>query len=555
MRGISSTVFLLVFILPAQFLSAAEPTLSPEERLLREQGVATDGPGLLAFLRAQIPSSAEQARLSAAVGQLGHRSFAVRERASKALIAAGRPSLPLLRPAVGDNDLEVSRRAQRAIDDIERVGYPALLSSAIRVLAERRPSGAVEALFAYLPFAPDESVEEATRETLAVVGLEKGQAVPAVQAALSDRDARLRAAAVFVVGRSSTPACKELLPLLRDPAPEVRLQAAEAVLRGRDRVGIPVLLTMLDEAPASVGRRAEEVLFQLAAETAPSVSLGVADTASRKRCREAWSAWWNVQGDKVDLARLHVAGAPLGLTLYALYDSVTGDGRVLLTTADGKTRWEIDGLQGPNDARLLPGGRVLIAERNVGRVTERDTTGRILWEKRVEAGALSAQRLPGGNTLIASWTQVLEVTPAGKTVWENTQPAGFRHAAYQKNGRILAITAAGQLLELDRTGKLLRSVTPEQHAGGATYWASAEQSSNGHYLAALGSSRRVVELDEAGKVVWEVEAPNAVFATRLANGNTLVCCFEECQVVELDREGKEVMRRKLAGRPFTARRY
>jgi outer membrane protein assembly factor BamB len=304
-----------------------------------------------------------------------------------------------------------------------------------------------------------------------------------------------------------------------------------------------------------VSRRAEDVLFQLAGETAPSVSLGLADAASRRRCREAWLTWWSVQADKVDLSRLHVAGAPLGLTLYALYDSVTGDGRVLLTGADGKTRWEIDGLQGPNDARLLPGGRVLIAERNAGRVTERDTTGRILWEKRVESGALSAQRLPGGNTLIASWTQVLEVTPAGKTVWEYTLPAGFRHVGYQKNGRILAITAAGQLIELDRSGKLLRSVTPERHAGGATYWASAEQSGPVRYLVALGSSRRVVEVDEAGKVVWEVEAPNAVFATRLASGNTLVCCFEECQVIEVDREGKEVARRKLAGRPFTARRY
>src|SRR5437867_505130 len=100
MRVISCAFLLLVCSLPGQFLLAEEAGSSPDERMLREQGVATDGPSLLAFLRAQTPSAAEQARLAAAVEQLGHRSFAVRERASKALVAAGRPALPYLRPAL-----------------------------------------------------------------------------------------------------------------------------------------------------------------------------------------------------------------------------------------------------------------------------------------------------------------------------------------------------------------------------------------------------------------------------------------------------------------------
>src|SRR5581483_10452577 len=140
----------VLFVLLAPLAWGAEP--SAEERALRDAGVATDGPGLLAFLRAQTPSPADQARLSAAVGQLGHRSFAVRERASRGLVSAGRPALPLLRPATGASDLEVSRRASRAIEEIERVSYPSLMACALRVLAERRPTGTPEALLAYLPF-------------------------------------------------------------------------------------------------------------------------------------------------------------------------------------------------------------------------------------------------------------------------------------------------------------------------------------------------------------------------------------------------------------------
>ena len=548
MRGISCVLLLLAGILPGRFLSAAEP--SAEERLLAAQGIATDGPGLLRFLRAQTPSPDEQARLAAAVGQLGHRSFAVRERATKTLVAAGRPSLPYLRLALTHNDIEVVRRAQRAIDDIERTAHSALLSAAIRILAQRRVPGAAETLFGYLPFVPDDTVEAAVRDALAVVGLERNEPVSVVRNALTGEEPRVRAAAAFVLGRSSHPPIRDLSPLLRDPSAEVRFFAAEAVLRGRDRAGAPVLLALLEDAPPAVARRAEELLFHLAGEFAPSAALGVADPVNRRRCREAWTA----RESRLDPGRLHTAAVPLGVTLICLYDSVSGDGRVLLLGPDGKTRWEIDGLQGPNDAHLLPGGRVLIAERNAGRVSERDTSGRVLWEKHIESGALSAQRLPGGNTLVASWTQVLEIAPDGKIAWEYSNPGGLRHAGYQKNGRILAITAAGQLLEFDRTGRMLRSLMPERHAGGAGYWASAELAGS-RYLAALGSSRRVVELEESGKIAWEVEAPNAVFAARLANGNTLVCCFEECQVIEVDRDGKEVSNRKLPGRPFSARRY
>src|SRR5262245_51849470 len=111
MRVKSCTILLLAVLLPGRPLCALEQPLSPEEQLLREQNIAIDGPGLLAYLKAQTPSPTEQARLAEAVGQLGHRSFHVREKATRSLIAAGRPALSYVRPAVAHEDLEVSRRA------------------------------------------------------------------------------------------------------------------------------------------------------------------------------------------------------------------------------------------------------------------------------------------------------------------------------------------------------------------------------------------------------------------------------------------------------------
>ncbi len=548
------TAILLTAVLLLVPAAAQDDQAPLDEKLLKGAGVSTDAAGLLAYLRAQTPSEADLAKLAAAARQLGHRSFAVREQAQKTLLAAGRPSLRFLNALRSAPDIEVVRRAERAIEEIESVPHVSVMSAVVRLLAARRPDGAVEALLAYLPSVTEEVVEEAVLESLAAAGTQKDKVHPALLAALADREPARRAAAAFVHGRAAPPVVKPVLPLLRDPDPGVRLRAAEACVRGRDRAGVPVLIDLLG-SPAPLGWRVEDLLCRIAGDAAPAASLGSGDEAARRRCREAWQGWWEKHGGKVDLARAALDDALLGVTLYCEYDSGPGGGRVWLAGPDGKARWEITGLQGPNDARLLRGGRVLIAERNSNRVTERDQAGKVLWEKHVTSGALSADRLPSGNTLITTWSDILEVAPDGKTVWSYAQGGGFRHGHRLRNGNVVGITAGGQVVELDAAGKHLRTVAPSQYASGAGYWATVERLSNGRYLLALGSSRKVVEVDAAGKVLWEADVPNAVFATRLRNGHTLVCNFEQRQVVELDRGGRTVATQTLTGRPFAVRRY
>jgi hypothetical protein len=531
--------------------------IAHDARTLRDAGIGSDGPALLAYLKAQTPTETDRARLAAAAQRLGHRSFTVREKALRTLTGAGRPALPYLKAALANRDLEVVRRAERGIQEIERVPYVSVMTCLARMLAVRRPAGTVEALLAYMPSASEESVEEALLKALAATTTVKDKIHPTVRAALKDREPARRAAAAYVFGRATPPETAPLLPLLKDTDPSVRLQAATSLVLGRDKAGVPVLIALLAEAPPQLGWRVEDLLFRLAGEAAPRVALGAGDETARGRCREAWLAWWKTNGTRTDLAKINLADPVLGVTLYCEYDTnnAGGEGRVWLAGQDGKLRWEVRGLAGPNDARLLPGGRILIAERNANRVTERDQKGTVLWERRVDGGAIAADRLPGGNTLITSWNAVLEVTPGGRTVWTYTHPSGFRYAYRLRNGHILGISANGQVVELDAAGRVLKTVTPAQHAGGAGYWGSVEQLPNGRMLLALGTSRKVVEIDTAGKIHWEADVPNAVFATRLRNGHTLVCNFEQRVVVELDRGGKEVTRQALSGRPFAVRRY
>ena len=299
----------------------------------------------------------------------------------------------------------------------------------------------------------------------------------------------------------------------------------------------------------------EDLLTRLAGEQTPSVVLGAGAEAERRKCREAWVAWWKINGDKVELARLTAEEPYHGLTLACEYDGVEGGGRVAEYGRDGKLRWQVTGLQGVNDAQLLPGGRVLVAERNGNVVRELDRKGQTLW-KFDAPGAIACQRLPNGHTLVCTFGDLLEVTPAGKTVNSFKHPGGYRHAIRLRNGHILFVTGGGEVVELDAAWKQVKSVSPPADvASGAGYWASVEALPNGRYLVALGGAGKVVEIDAAGQVVWSVLQPNCVFATRLRNGNTLISNFEQRTLVEVDRGGKEVGKLTLQGRAFTVRRY
>lgn len=537
-------------------IAAAEPDpdISFAERTLKEANVAIDGPGLLAFFRARTLSEADQERLAAAVRRLGDDSFAIREKASVELIMAGRSAVPFVRAVLNDPDAEVARRARLCLDEIHQQPNSLFVTAAARLLAVRRPAGAVEALLAYLPCADEEPSEEAVFSALARLGASGGKPEPALVAALDDKHPLRRAAAAQVVGQVAGVQRRVVERLLADPDARVRLEAARALARAGERTAVPVLIALLDRGPINLGWQAEETLSRLAGEDGPSVALGSGAMADRRKSRDAWEGWWRINQARADLTRLQGDEPTLGLTLVCEYDG-NGGGRVWEFGKDAKPRWQVTGLQGPNDAQLLPGGRVLIAERNASRVTERDRNGNILWQQPASGSPIACQRLPNGNTLIVTFSELFEVTPDHKKVFTHTHAAGFRHAVRLRNGNTAYVASNGQVVELDPSWKQLRTVTPAAHGQGAGYWASIEVLPTGRYLLAVGGANKVIEVDVSGRVVWDCNMASAVFATRLRNGHTLVACFEGRALVEVDRHGKEVRRQALAGRPFTVRRY
>ncbi len=532
-----------------------DPELAFAEQALKDADVGRDGLALVAFFRERTLSATEQDRLAKMVRQLGHDEFVSREQASATLVRAGRAALPYLKSAVDDPDLEIAHRARECLEKIGLSSTSPLILAATRVILERRPPETVEVLLGYLPYSEEEMVEDALLAALRQSAFRDGKLDPALTAALGDRIALRRAAAAQILGRQARAEDRQpVLRLLTDTDPRVRFEAAAALAGAGERSAVPVLTSLLSDAPLPLAWQAEDLLYRLIVETSPPAGLGNGTFAERKSSRESWEAWWQANGARADLSLMKQDEPFRGLTLVCEYDGSAHGGRIYELSKDGKIRREVRDLAGPNDVQLLPRGRLLVAERNGGKVSERDFRGKVLWQFNASS-PIAAQRLPSGNTLVATFNDLLEVSVAGKTVRTHQHRSGFRHASQLRNGNILYVASNGDIGELDSNWKLIRTVTPAQWGSGAGYWSSIEPLPGGRFLVVYGGANKVVEVDAMGKIVWEHNQASPVFATRLRNGNTLIACFESRAIVEVTRDHKEVGKQSLQGRPFTIRRY
>jgi hypothetical protein len=548
----SSTALLLSLALfvraePDKPVTEPDLDLTYAEKTLKDANIPADGPGLTAFFKSRTLSPNDQNRLAAAVRKLGDETYEVREKGSTDLVAAGRLALAYLQPALKDPDLEIACRARRCIEEIKRGDESTLVTAAALMIAAKRPEGATEVLLGCLPWLDDEFLHEAVFQALTRTAFRDGKPDPALTSAARDKEPSRRAAAAFVLGRGDAMSRRAVTPLLADPDARVRFHAAAVLVRVNHPGAVQPLFALLTEAPPAVAWRAEDLLCRLAGGTAPLVSIGAGVDAERRKARDAWEAWWKDNGDKIDLTKVDLDEALQRTTVIAELE-----GRVWEAGPDGTPRWEFKNASRPIDARFLPGGRVLIAEHGANRVTERDHKGTILWEQVLTSQPVICQRLPNGNTFIATYQALMEVQPDKTVVYTHpTRNGMIYHAEKLRDGRFVYVTSGNTIIELDAEGKETRRISTTS-AGTTTGWASVERLVNGNFLVALYSNNKVVELDGAGKVIWECKASNPGHATRLRNGNTLVANIEGRSVVEYDHGGKAVSSITAPGRPFHA---
>jgi HEAT repeat protein len=530
---------------------AAESDTAEDEEALRAAHLPTDGPGLLAFFRKRTPNEETRAGIEALVEQLGSDSFSQREQASAELVLIGPTACALLREATHDPDLEVRWRARQALADIQRGLDPDLLACAARVLARRNPDGGIEALLAYLPFAEEASLADDVCLALASAAVRDGNPDPTLVRSLTDRDAIIRGAAGAALAgcRAQLAAVRRLL---HDANPSVRQRVALSLLEARDKSAVPVLIALLTELPPSEAKPVEAMLMVLAGDRAPAGDLD-GDDADRRRYREAWSAWWTRHDAGLDMAKVEGLSRPLGRTLVVQLDLPGTEGRVFEQDSRGRTRWQIKDLQYPLDAQVLDSRRVLVAEYNTRRVSERNHKGEVLWQTTLSGSPICARRLPNGNTFIASRSRVYEVDRTGAEVWTLNHSFGLIVAACPlRDGSVAVVSQMGEYQRLDRSGKVLNSFRVGRIV--RSVGTQIDVMPNGHVLIPFYTGNSVVEYDADGKAVWSAQAYRPTCVQRLPDGHTLIASRMSNVLVEVDRRGQEVSCQRCDGRLVCVRR-
>jgi len=528
------------------------PVTAEERKALKDAGVADDAAGLLTFFRQGTLNPEARKRVERSVQNLDSRVFAEREEATKHLIATGRPALGYLRPALKGANLDLTRRLEYCITEIEKEAANMLRIVAARCLAQHRPAEAVKVLLDYVPFADNAMIEEEVIACLARLAVQEVEVPAALVAGLKDELPGSRAAAAVVLGHVGTKDhCDRIKPLLGDASTAVRLRAAEGLLAAKDRDALPVLAALVGDGPAAQAGRAEELLRVLAGVDAPKANI----SSGRAKAHEAWVAWHRDRGATVDLTA-HLREGQFGPLLVIESVKPKNIQRLVAYSRGGKGRWIIGDDVKTVDAHWLPGNRVLIAYAN--KVVERDmATGRAVWEWKHNGafGIICCHRLPNGNTFVATNGSFHELTPNGKVLHFyplKTPNSMVMYCALRlRSGMIACIDGDLMLHEFDHAGKHLRGT---RLSNGAFF--GLEELPGGHLLASNfyggdGGRDGITELDTARKQVGQWKLPGACHTIRLPNGNLLAT--GEKSIVELDRQGRVVSEQMTEGRPSRVR--
>ncbi|HTU18494.1 MAG TPA: HEAT repeat domain-containing protein [Gemmataceae bacterium] len=275
------------------------PVVLSDDQILKNVHLDTTGPVLLAFFRQRVTPSVDAVYAARLTKQLGEPDAAVHAKAMAELVGLGPLAVPALRRAVNHaGNEETLTRARKCLQAIEGPGGSAVVQSAVRLLAARRPEGAVEALLNYLPFSDDDTVVQEIETALLAVGLRDGKPESALMRALTDPTPIRRSLAARVVCQIGGSAGRKAVhSLLGDAKPSVRMQAALSLTDSHDAEAMPVLIDLVADLPLEGRKRVEEYLTELAGEWAVQTPQG-GDAVSAKLRRQLWSAWWRTLDGK-----------------------------------------------------------------------------------------------------------------------------------------------------------------------------------------------------------------------------------------------------------------
>jgi prepilin-type processing-associated H-X9-DG protein len=173
-----------------------------------------------------------------------------------------------------------------------------------------------------------------------------------------------------------------------------------------------------------------------------------------------------------------------------------------------------------------------------------DATQKVIWEHPA-ALVHDAWMLPNGNVLFADGRAVTEVTRDHKVVFQYTpteQRGGSSYACQRlANGNtMIGENSTGRVLEVDGAGKIVFEMQTTPFTPGAHHnMRMVRKLESGNYLVCHSGAHVVKEYTPAGKVVREIPTSNVAFAALRTSANTTLVSTLD-RIYEYDDSGKVV---------------
>ena len=340
--------------------------------------------------------------LEALVEKLGHDEHAVRERATRHLIALGDEARPLVERAAKSHDPEVRLRARR-------------------ILAAHQPS-------------PTDVHAALTEAIDALAAAKERWVLQAMIQLLHHRRVDVRYAAEYGLRRVARRA-------FHYNAYAARADRAAAVGRWR----------------AWWTRSAAGFAFEAERRPAPEpagILVCGGQTSKVWLYKPSGKLVWTKQ---LRGATFKAIGLSNGNTIHAdsyrkVVEETTPEGRVVWSTKGIDLAGTVTGIE------RLPNGNTLIAHLGGRRAVEVDAEPKIVWTYRAEGLVYGAQRLASGNTLVCMHVpcKVVEVTRAGRIVWQKADLGVPFDAVKLPNGNVLIAEHSKQrVIEVNRQGAVV----------------------------------------------------------------------------------------------------
>jgi hypothetical protein len=522
---------------------------------------ADDPAALLKYFRSRTLTDDQIKAIRNVIVRFADDRFAVREKASDELLAFGAAALGPLKNAIAtESDPEVVYRCDEARKRIETVSQATVAVAAARQLALLKSPEASAALLAFLPTADSEIVAEEIRKTLVPLALRDGKLDPAIAAALADSSpVRRGAAAVALAEGARTPdaVAKVKAMLAGEKDAEVRFAAFVALVASSKAADqVPGLIALLPELPRGRLWQAEDLLLQLAGDTAPKARYGkTRDTI--EKFRDEWLAWWKANESKVKLDSFAFAPRTDGCLLLVEWNNQGwGNGQVTLLGPNLKPRATLTNLMQPMDAVLLPGDRIAVAEQNNSRVTIRNFANEIVTTIQ-DNQPIGLQHLESGKLFVSNRNGAAEFDLDGTKGWTYSRPNNNHDVMGARrlgNGETIFFVNSDQknnCLRIDAKGK---DVGKPFALGQPYYNPAIESIGTDDILVADQSKIQLYSLKE-NKVTWSHPVNNVTSLQRLPNGNYLYVVQNSNKVVEITPAKEEVWEHQISSGMRLARAY